>query len=646
MKQKKIHKAKKDNVNLKHWATNSKIHVYIIFIFAIVLYANTIFNDYTQDDAIVITDNMYTQKGIKGIPGLLTKDTFFGFFKKEGKDKLVSGGRYRPLTPITFAVENQFFENSPWFSHLINIILFGILCVVLYKVLLLLLVEKEFKKYQIILPFFAALIFLSHPIHTEAIANIKGRDEIFALLFSLLSVFYTLKWLKNRILNYQIYTFLFFILALFSKENAITFVAIIPLIILLFVNIKEKNYIKSMLPIFAATIIFLIVRTMILGLDFGGSSPELMNNPFLKLSGDNFIPFTLGERFATIIFTLGKYIQLLIFPHPLTNDYYPRQISVMTFANWKVLLSLVLYVSMIIYAFISYKKHKIITFSILFYIITLSIVSNIVFPVGTNMSERFVFMPSVGFALLFGYFFCVLYQKQKTLSIALLSVVLLLFSFKTVSRNTVWKNNYTLFTTDVKVSSNSAKALNAAGGSLVDAATKEKNETKKRKMLIQSLDYLKTALKIHPKYKNALLISGNANYFLGNFDESIEFFEKTLSLAPNFDDARKNLGVAYRDAGKYYGEKENNISKALFYLKKGFEMNPDEYETVRLYGVANAMAGNKQQAIELFTKCIKLEPELAGAYKNLGNAYYNSGDLENGKKYHDKARQLDPKVFD
>ena len=106
------------------------------------------------------------------------------------------------------------------------------------------------------------------------------------------------------------------------------------------------------------------------------------------------------------------------------------------------------------------------------------------------------------------------------------------------------------------------------------------------------------------------------------------------------------MGVAYRDAGKYYGEKENNISKALLYLKKGFEMNPDEYETVRLYGVANAMAGNKEKAIELFTICVKLEPGIAGAFKNLGNAYYNSGDLENGKKYHDKARQLDPKVFD
>ena len=78
-------------------------------------------NKYTQDDAIVITENMYTQEGFSGIPGLLSKDTFFGFFKVEGKEQLVAGGRYRPLTPIMFAIENQIFGNQPFIGHLINI---------------------------------------------------------------------------------------------------------------------------------------------------------------------------------------------------------------------------------------------------------------------------------------------------------------------------------------------------------------------------------------------------------------------------------------------------------------------------------------------------------------------------------------------
>ncbi|HNA42092.1 MAG TPA: hypothetical protein PLP81_08370, partial [Saprospiraceae bacterium] len=65
----------------------------IIFMLGFLLYANTLSYDFTQDDAIVIYDNMYTTQGIKGIPGILEYDTFYGFFKEAGKANLVAGGR-------------------------------------------------------------------------------------------------------------------------------------------------------------------------------------------------------------------------------------------------------------------------------------------------------------------------------------------------------------------------------------------------------------------------------------------------------------------------------------------------------------------------------------------------------------------------
>jgi len=224
-------------------------------------------------------------------------------------------------------------------------------------------------------------------------------------------------------------------------------------------------------------------------------------------------------------------------------------------------------------------------------------------------------------------------------------LILIMYSVKTIARNRVWKNDYTLFTTDVKVSSNSAKALNAAGGSLVDAAFKEKNSVKKRKMLNQAIKYLNKAVTIHPKYKNAYLILGNANYFLKNYDRAITAYNKALNLSPNYNDAKKNLAITYRDAGKYYGEKKHDLKKALKYLEKALGLDENDYETIRLYGVANAMAGNKLKALNQFKKALKLKPGNAGANLNLGNAYFNIGDEENGKKYHDIARKIDPKIF-
>ncbi len=625
---------------------NTKMHLIIIFFFSVVLYSNTLFNDYAQDDAIVITDNMFTKKGLSGIPGILGNDSFYGFFKKRGKAKLVSGGRYRPLSLVSFAIETQFFGLNPAVSHFINIVLYGLLGIVMYKLLSLMFLNVKNKKLKFFLIFVTTIAYIAHPIHTEVVANIKGRDELFAMLFSFMAVIYSIKWFRTKESKYRNYTFFIFLLALFSKENAITFIAVVPLIYYLFIKGRKKSYFGILYPFLLASILFLLVRTYILGLDFGNNQMELMNNPFLKFSGGTLVHFTPAEKLATVIFTLGRYILLLLFPHPLTNDYYPRQISIMNFGDWEVILSMLFYIGIIFVAFKSYKKSKVLTFSIFYYLVTLSIVSNIIFPVGTNMSERFLFLPSFGFSLLTGLLMYYIYIWRKSLSFVLMAILLLAYSTKTFSRNKVWKDDFTLFTTDVKVSSNSAKALNAAGGSLVDAAFKEKNSVKKAKMLNQAIAYLDRALKIYPKYKNAYLIMGNAYYFKKDYKKAIAAFEKALKLAPNYKDAKRNLAITYRDAGKYYGEKKQDMQQALLYLAKALKLDDTDYEILRLNGVANAMVGNKLKAIEFFEKALKINPNNAGANLNLGNAYYNNGDSEKGKKYHDIARKIDPEVFD
>ncbi|MEZ4907844.1 MAG: tetratricopeptide repeat protein [Saprospiraceae bacterium] len=617
----------------------------MIVIFSALLYANTLTNKYAQDDSIVITDNMFTKQGIKGIPGLLTHDTFYGFFKKEGKDKLVSGGRYRPLSPISFAIEYQFFGLNPFFSHLINILFYIILCLSIFYMLKLLLSKNDNSNVGSTMAFFMILFFLFHPVHTEVVANIKGRDELFSMLFSVLAIIFSVKWIKNKKNLNILFSFIAFTLALFSKENSITIIAIVPIIAFLFFGKNDFSYFKLMIPYLVATVVFMIVRTSILGFDFGDDSMELMNNPFLKYSGDNLIRFTFIEKISTIFFVLAKYIVLLFFPHPLTNDYYPAQIPVMLLSDWQVWLSILIYIGLIFLIVRDIRKNKIVSFGILFYLITLSIVSNIVFPVGTFMSERFLFMPSLGFAIVLGYLFYKLYEKINLSILFILIPVFALFSFKTITRNSVWKNDFTLYTTDVKTSSNSAKALNAAGGSLIDAASEEKDDNAKKKMLNEAIGYLDKALKIHPQYINALLLKSNAEYFLKNYENAIEGYEKILAKVPNYSDAQRNLSIALRDAGKYYGEQKNDLKKAIFYLQKSYNINSDDYETVRLFGIANAFSGNNDKALELFLKAVQLQPDNAGAYVNLGNLYYNIGDRVNGKKYHDKALSLNPDIF-
>ena len=631
---------------LPFWA-QPRWHMFFLFGLSLLLYANTLGHDYAQDDAIVIYDNMFTKEGLSGIPGILKNDTFYGFFKEAGKAQLVSGGRYRPFTLMMFAVEWQLFGENPFIGHLISVLLYGLLGIMIYKMLtVLMLPDKDAhnSNYAALGILMTSLLFVAHPIHTEVTANIKGRDEIMSMLGAVTALWAILKNVNKPDLKWQLVALFSFFVALMSKENAITFLGIIPLALLFFKKLSLSNIFKSLWPLMVSTVLFLIIRTAILGFDLGSESMELMNNPFLKLTEGRWVPFTGGEKVATILYTLGKYLTLLIFPHPLSHDYYPRAIDIMTMGDWRVILSLVIHLALIVVAVYLWKKDRVISFGIFFYLISLSIVSNIVFPIGTNMSERFLFMPSLGFAMVLTRVLSKFLNQQR-LFVLVTGIIVVAFATKTVLRNPVWKNDYTLFTTDVKTNQRSAKLLNAAGGALSTRSTQLDDGSQKTKMLDEAISYLNKAVEIHPTYKNAYLLLGNSYYYQKKFDPAIQNMEKALRLDPNFKDAQRNLPIILRDAGKYYGQAMNQLDKSQSYLERSYKLNPTDFETARLLGIVNGMQGKHEVAISYFKKVIELQPKIAAGYVNLGTAYRNIGDEDQARVNYNKAVELDPKAL-
>lgn len=611
------------------------------------IYANTLGHDYTLDDAIVITDNMFTQKGVSGIPGLFQYDTFYGFFKEEGKAALVSGGRYRPLTPAMFAFEVQLFGLKPFAGHLFNLLWYALTVVVLFALLRQLFLFKTSPDRAAFIAFAAALLFAAHPVHTEVVANIKGRDEIIALLGSLAAVWCALKAHEQpaKFLRWSLLGGFSFFLAMLSKENALTFLAILPLTFYYFTNSKGSAIAKLTVPALVATVCFLAIRLSIVPLP-GKPPMELMNNPFLKYSDRGYyVALSYGEQLATIIYTLGEYLRLLVYPFPLTHDYYPRHIELMQLENWKVTLSVLLHLGLAAYAVLGLKKKDPVSYGIWLYLITLSIVSNLFFPVGTNMAERLIFMPSVGFALAVA----VLLDRARTKwgatpAWSILAGAVLIFGVATILRNPVWKDNLTLFTSDIKVSPNSAKLCNAVGGELFVQSTKEKNEPKRMAMLKEAVVHLENAVRIHPQYKNAYLLLGNCYNHLKVFEKSIASFKTALLIDPNYKEATDNLGITYREAGLYYGETEKNPRKALEFIEKAYETRPDEYETLRLLGVAYGSMGQIDKALDFFGKALAQKPEDAMANYNLAISYQYSGNPEQAAIYMAKAEKLEPGI--
>ncbi len=650
-KQKNKKKSIQSSRKIFEMSLKPNVIAWILFGFTCLIYANSIPNGFTQDDAIVIYDNEFTTKGVSGIPDIMKYDTFRGFFKESGKDRLVSGGRYRPLTLVFFAVEWQIFGKNPFIGHLVNVILFGLTVVLMFFLLLKMLSKTKNQSFTWFVAIGSTLLFAAHPIHVEAVANIKGRDEIVALLGSLAAAYFVLKYVFDRKKNANWIGVLIFFIALFAKENVITFLGVIPLMLFVFTKESIGNIIKITVPYFGAAILFLIIRGQVIGWEMGSAPLELMNNPFVKIANNKYVYFSGGEKLATIFYTLLKYIQLDFIPHPLTHDYYPRHVAMKSFSDLTVILSIIIHFGLLIFALIQLPKRKTISFAILFYLGTLFLVSNIVFPVGTNMAERFLFMPSVGFCIAFSIIIYHFIVKKETSfkdlipGLGVIVAISLIYGGLTIKRNMAWKDNYTLFLTDIKVSKNSAKLRNSVGGELIAQAIKPKNASTKNQMLKDAIVSLKEAVKIHPNYKNAYLLMGNAYNYLKDFPNSINAYQAAIKLDPGYKDALNNLGITYRNAGRYYGEEKHDINNALKYLLLAEQQMGNEFETIRLLGVAYGISGDNSKAIEYFIRGTQIQPKNAHAWLDLGNAYGNAGNTEKANEFRQKAVSLDPNIL-
>lgn len=582
----------------KRYSLNLKLLYLLIFVFASGLYFNTINNEYTLDDSIVITDNEYTKAGFSGIKDIFSHDSFSGV---PDMGNQLSGGRYRPLSIATFAIEYGIFGASPSISHLVNALLYGVLCLLLFYFL-----KQYIFRNNLAAALLAALIFAVHPLHADVVANIKGRDEILSLLLLIACLIFYLEYSLRKKLVLLVASLGAFFLSLLAKENGITFLAIIPMTLYFFMNKKLKDSLLAVWPFVLIFSVYLLIRVGITGFATSDTS-EVMNAPFALAQGD--------QEFATKIMILGKDLLMLIFPHPLSYDYSYNQIPYVHFSDWKCLLSLLVNGLLVFFAVKLFKKRHILSFSILFYYITLSIVTNFVFEVGSPFNERFLFQPSVGFAIALAY----LLTSYGGANVSIVYKALALFisvslviggAVKTILRNTDWENNDTLFIADAQHAPNSARTTCFAGIAFLYRAEKEKDSLQKNKLIDTSITYLRRALVIHPNYVDAYIDLGIVYIMRRNLDSSKANFMKAKAIYPDNSKVVSNL--------KYLAEQFNA-------------------EAVRQFGNKNTAA-----AIKASYEALECMPENITALYNLGGYYLTIQNVEMAREAWSKAHALDP----
>jgi tetratricopeptide (TPR) repeat protein len=626
------------------WYRKPRLQAIALFVLSFLIYANTLGHDFALDDAIVITDNQIVQKGVAGWGELFSHDTFYGFFMDDGKANLVAGGRYRPLTPAMFALEQQI-NKGPFLSHLLNVLWYGALVLVIFGFV------RDLAKTQEKLPWWFALgvaaLFAVHPLHTEAVANIKGRDEIMALIGAVGGTWLIFRAAEREHFLGAVAGAGLVFLGSLAKENAITFLAVIPVVLLLFSSkASTSGRLKYFLPAVVGVAAFLALRSAVIGLSLGDPVRELMNNPFLELKNGVWVDIAAGDRLATVMHTLWEYLRLLFVPTDLVHDYYPRAIPIMSWGSATPWLGLLLHVGLAAFALLKWRTHRFIALGILIYLASLSIVSNVFFSVGTNMSERFLFMPSLGWAIALTALIVGLTRKFNGTVAWIIPAMLLLFSSMTLARNPAWADNFTLFTTDVIKQPNSAKLLNAAGGARVERyqslpSTAQPNQ---QQLLIDAKEDLTRAIEVHPTYRNAYLLRGNAQLLLKEYDAAIADYDYAIDLSDTYQAATDNLVIALTAAGKAAGEERGDLQTAFRYLRRAEQLAPNDYETLRLLGVASGVSGQTAQALDYFRRGSLARPNDAEAHWNYAIALFNAGQTDLAEVEFQEAERLKPGI--
>ncbi len=630
---------------------NSTIGIAILLV-CFLLYGNTLKNKFSIDDSYVTNGQPYVIKGIQGIPKIFTNHTI-----TNTKGESYS---YRPLVLASFAIEHSLFGEKPGISHLINLLLYAMTCYFLFLFL-----KKLFPVVHQIVPLLIAFLFLIHPIHSEPVNNIKSRDELLAILFSVLSLTAFLRYANNARLIFLLTGGIWFFLGILSKASALPVIFLAPLTIYFFTHASWKKILATALvPVLFSFALFAFVRLV---LPEGNSREYVFHENPLAFEKD------ISMRIGTSLYSLGYYLRLVFFPHPLLYYYGYEKIPLVGIGNIWVILSLIAHVLLFGFAMFKLREKNIFSFAILFYLGSIAMYSNLAAPSPGLVADRFLYLASIGFCTFAGVgilkLFKINYQNKTLLSgkltffISLCAVLFIVSAGRIVTRNADWKNQITLYANDHRFLSNSVKG-NLDYGSQLLLAFKNKNQweteekkTPEKKIQLQELkdqltnlgfksdmeivlkarECFERATVLVPEYFNGWTNLGTTYFFTGEFEQALKHFNKAYQLKPDELEVKLNLAAAH--------EQLNQPAKAIEFNEQCILQNPsDNRAWIQIKRVFDS-ENNYQEWIAFNKKLADSNLMIPRAYNTVGDNFMKSGDRENALYYYALVYPMDSGNF-
>lgn len=540
----------------------SKYNVFILIpLIGFLLYFHSLSNGFVLDDNIQLVDNPAVHS-LKNIPLLFLGGSF-------GGSATLQGIYYKPLMSTAFTFIYALFGASSMPFHLFQLILHIINSLLVYFLL-----RQFFKKNLSLL---LSLIFLVHPINSEAVLYISAlQDQLFTLFGLSALLVATKKVLKLK--DYLLFSFLI-LLSLLSKETGVLFLLISVVFRVIF---YKKGFIKFLLLSILTFSPYLALRFFSVGIT--SRNPQAF---FIMRIG-------FWQRVQNLPAIIFYYLKTIVFPKDLAvsqnwliharsfQDFYmPAFISLAILGA--LLATMVLF------------RSKIFIFFSIWFLIGIFSHSNFLVALDGTISDRWIYFPIIGFLAVAG---TVLQRvKRERLLTILVIILLMVLSIRTFIRSLDWRSDFSISSHDVYITKDNFALENTLGSALVQQGQYK-----------EAISYLEQSTKLAPyhwtNWNNLGVAYLNMGFKDGNKDDlnkAEKYFTKAIENGSDYYLPYENMGlllVAFRDS-----------RQAVDFFQASSKKIPLNHRLWFLLAVAQYKLGDKEKAMEAATHAYYLNPD-------------------------------------
>lgn len=585
-------------------AFDSKLIVLIILIcVGTLIYCNTIHYPFAFDDRGVIVDSKYIK----------SNEPFANVFQQ------------RYLGIISFALNYKINKLDTFGYHLVNILIHllnAFLIYLIFRELAILSRHKIFAENNSLIAFLIALLFLVHPIQTQAVTYIVQRFTSLAALFTYLSLWCFIKFRQSIPVKYSYYvvSLLSALCAYKTKENTATLPLLLAVVELLFFRNSSDTRKRRVLYLIPFLLLTLVIPLSFIHIN--KSIAYLMGEVKEKTYETRTV--TRMEYLLTEQKVIVTYMRLLIFPVKQSVDYY-FLLSHSLFEA-KTLFSFIFLIFLFIYALSVTRKYTLFAFGILWFFIFLLVESSVI-PITDVIFEHRIYLSSAGFiAALVSILFYLFGQSKRTLAVSIIIIIAIILSFATFKRNEVWKDGISLWRDAASKYPLNLRCHLNYGCALAESERFD-----------DAIQELELVFRLDPDNINYYYIKGHTNLAFsylrkGMTDLALKEYNIALQIEPG---SPKNYGFL----ASIYMEK-GDLNEALRILQKGKSIDDTDSMINGMLGDIYCQQGDLDTGLNFFTKALEKEPDFLNGHLYLAFCYLKHNRMNDARTHFLKVAQL------